>query len=54
MVGEDGGVDVVGDSPLSSLLSEGNYAAAFETIKSNPLAKINFDQAVLMLNHLGK
>ena len=52
---EEDGINLVKeDDSLSFLLSESNYAGAFELIKSNPLTKINFNQAILILNHLGK
>ena len=43
-----------GDTTIASLLSQNNYAAAFDSIKSNPLTRVSFDQAIVMLNHLGK
>ena len=42
------------DTTIASLLSQNNYAAAFDSIKSNPLTRVSFDQAIIMLNHLGK
>ena len=55
MTTEDDMNEMIDDmNALTSWLSQNNYVAAYESIKSNPMTRVTFDQAIEMLNHLGK